>query len=162
MVTKRTYSVFTQIIFLVSLISNVEASSNLLEGKVEDLKTGKTIDLKNFKGKPAILTFFQSGCERCHQLVKIFQCIDELYPKKFNIIYFGIFSDKKKLAKTIEEYKIPYPAYYASESYKKNAGDIKYTPYTLITNERGESRGRIGGGLPCKNLEDYLKFQKVL
>jgi thiol-disulfide isomerase/thioredoxin len=162
MVTKRAYSIFTKIIFVVSLITNVEASSNLFKGSVEDLKTGKIIDLKTFRGKPAIITFFQSGCERCHQQVKIFECLNELYPQKFNIIYLGIFSEKKKLVRTIEDYKIPNPAYYASESYLKNVGGIKYTPFTLISDENGESRGKFGGSLPCKKLEDYLKLQKVI
>ena len=162
MVTQRTYSILTQLIFFFVLCFQAEASLDLLQGSVEDLKADRKIDLSIYKGKPSILTFFQPGCESCHRLIKIFQCIDEKYPGKFNILYFGIFADKVKLTKAITEFQIPYPAYYASQELLKKISRVKYTPYTIITNENGELSGTIGGGLPCKNLENYLKIQKVL
>jgi thiol-disulfide isomerase/thioredoxin len=162
MVTQRSYSIFTQLVFFFLLISKAEASLDLLQGKLEDLKSDGTIDLSIYKGKPTILTFFQPGCEGCHRLIKIFQCIDEKYPRKFNIIYLGTFADKSKLTKAIADFKIPYPTYLAGEAFMKNVGGIKYTPYTLITDENGNLKGKIGGGLPCKNLEKYLQTQKVI
>lgn len=162
MVTQRTHSIFAQLIFFFILCFQAEASLNILQDSLEDLKAERKVDLATFKGKPSILTFFQPGCERCHQLIKILQCIDQKYPGKFNIIYLGIFADKTQLKKAITDFQIPYPAFFASEELLKKVSRVKYTPYTIITNENGELSGTIGGGLPCKNLENYLKIQKVI
>ena len=102
-------------------------------------------------GKNVVLVFWQTWCASC--LGEMPELVKAAESYKAHFQYYGIISgpdedvDEKKITKTIQKFKIPFPQIRDRELLITNHFAVKGTP-TLIILGKGESTLYRGHGLP--------------
>jgi len=105
------------------------------------LDTQRTIDLKQLKGRPVLITFWATSCVGCvaemPHLIKLYK---ELAPKGLEIIAIAMSHDRPDHILEMQKRKgIPYPISYDGAGILSAAfGGISLTPTTFLINPQGQ------------------------
>jgi len=123
---------------------------------VEDL-AGRSVSLKEWKGKPVVLRFFVTDCKFCRADTRVF---NEYYEKHRGqgllVLYLTTTVDIQRVRKFTEELKIPFPV--AIDYNKKVSGlyRVKVEPQTIVLDGDHLIRGAILGGVTEAELDEIL------
>ena len=116
--------------------------------KVSVLNSTRTIDLKQLKGRPVLVTFWATSCQGCiKEMPHLIELYKELAPKGLEIIGIAMAYDRPDHILEMQKQKqIPYPIVYDGIKEASAAfGGISLTPTTFLINPKGQIvRQKIG------------------
>ncbi len=105
------------------------------------LNTQHTLDLKQLKGRPIIVTFWATNCVGCvKEMPHLIKLYKELAPKGLEIIAIAMSHDRPDHILEMQKRKgIPYPISYDSTGQLSAAfGGVSLTPTTFVINPKGQ------------------------
>ena len=128
----------------------------LFEIPVKPLNSVEVENLRQYRGKPLLLSFFTANCPWCE---KQHQVLEQIQQQCAHIqpIMFGIGKQKQPLKKVMRRLKSNFPSYLAPSGLT-NALGSQVTPRLLVVNEQGEFTHNLVGYLPLKKLADAVQF----
>ena len=145
--------------FLILLLLSVVTFASevyMLDFKMYSLhEKEKLVDLNSFKGKRIFLTFIKAECKWCDKQLKAFDKIAKgEHAKEMQVVVVTLGSDIKALKTKTEA--IDFPVLIASEELLQSIGGVKITPYTLITDRRGNFDTKIIGYQDGEKIESII------
>jgi peroxiredoxin len=120
---------------------------------------GKTLSLKDFKGKTCIINFWATWCPACEEEIRK---LNELYQRYKNegLVVIGIALDKDSLNLVepfVRRKKIGYPILKGDEQVLLGLDDFSGVPTTLIVDQKGDINKKYDGSFDKGELEKNLK-----
>ncbi|MGD9386535.1 MAG: TlpA disulfide reductase family protein [Thioalkalispiraceae bacterium] len=109
--------------------------------KVSVFNSERTIDLKQLKGRPVLVTFWATSCSGCiKEMPHLIELYKELAPKGLEIIGIAMSYDRPDHILEMQKRKeIPYPIVYDGINEASRAfGGIRLTPTTFLINPKGQ------------------------
>ena len=109
--------------------------------KIPILNTQRTLDLKELKGRPVLITFWATSCVGCvKEMPHLVKLYEELAPKGLEIIGIAMSYDRPDHILEMQKRKgIPYPISYDATGELSTAfGGISLTPTTFLINPKGQ------------------------
>ncbi len=116
--------------------------SGLVEAPELTIKTikGQTLDLKQFKGKPLLVTFWATTCSKClKEMPHLIELYNEFSPQGFEIIGIAMSYDPPNhVVQLVESKQLPYPIALDIDSVAARAfGDVSLTPTNFLISPDG-------------------------
>jgi len=111
------------------------------------LLDGRTVTLRDYRGKPLLVSIWHSGCSHCQQEAPAMQAAYEKYRGR-GVAFLGvnIGSDKEALARLfVEVYKLTYPVGRDTTNSLLKLYGVEATPTTLFIDKRGRLADRVVG-----------------
>jgi len=155
---------FAAILMVVGLFncSNQEESVNASSTRaphftLQDIE-GKTVRLKDLRGKVVLLNFFATWCAPCRQEIPEFVRLYEKYHGKgFEIVGIGLdMEGAAALAPFAKRFRIPYPIVVGTRDVVVGYGDIKGVPTSFFIDQNGYIAGSFIGVRPAHILEKTI------
>jgi|GEM_PF-3170202 len=115
----------------------------------------KVVDLNSFKGKYLFLTFIKGDCEWCEKQLKAFNTLlKSEHSQEIQVVAATLGEDTKLLkAKTKEA---EFPVLSASQELVTSIGGVEMTPYTLISDKKGNFQTKILGYQSADQIESII------
>ena len=119
------------------------------------LTTGKQINLKDYKGRPVLITFWATSCPGCiKEMPHLIELYNDLAPKGLEIIGIAMSYDRPDHVLEMQKRKnIPYPVVYDSVNEASHAfGGVRLTPTSFLINPQGQIVNQKIGEMDMKLL----------
>ncbi len=132
----------TSVLLLVSSLgfANSDDKPQLLGFEHKNLRSGQVTDLKQLKGKPVAIMFFEPECSWCIKQARVLNQLQEQCNQSFTPVMLGVHGNFVALKRALFDLGVKLPAYRASKSLVKAMGGIPATPIMLVTDEQGRYR----------------------
>lgn len=119
---------------------------------------GKTVRLKDFRGKVVLLNFFATWCAPCVQeLPDFIRLYEKFHGKGFEIVGIGLdMEGAAVLAPFAERFRIPYPLLVGTRDVVVGYGDIQGVPTSFFIDKNGFIAGSFIGVRPAPVLEKNI------
>jgi len=119
-----------------------------LRGSVMDLNftstDGKTIDLKEYRGKVVLIDFWASWCPACRAgMPSLLETERVLRDKGFQVVGISLDTDKDAMNTFIREMKMPWPQYFDGKKWDNTVArkvGITAIPMTVLVDKTGKVR----------------------
>ena len=102
---------------------------------------GRSLDLKQLKGRPVLVAFWATSCESCvKEIPHLIELYQELAPGGLEIIAVAMAYDPPNRVMEMRQHKqIPYPIVLDIQGKIASAfGNIRFTPTTFLINPEGK------------------------
>lgn len=119
---------------------------------------GKTVRLKDLRGKVVLLNFFATWCAPCRQEIPDFvRLYEKFHGKGFEIVGIGLdMEGAAVLAPFAKHFRIPYPILVGTRDVVVGYGDIKGVPTSFFIDQNGYIAGSFIGVRPADMLEKTI------
>jgi len=121
--------------------------------------SGKTVSLKDYRGKVVLLDFWATWCTGCKKEIPWFSQFQETYgPRRFAVVGVSLDSDGWKVLKPfLADAKIPYQIVLGNDDTAK-LYEIEAMPDTFLIDPKGRVAAAYRGGLVDRaNIEANIK-----
>jgi len=118
-------------------------------------KKEQVLDLNTYKGKYLFMTFIKGDCEWCEKQLKAFNTLlKSEHSSDIQVVAVALGEDTELLkAKTNEA---EFPVLCASKHLLASVGKINMTPYTLVSDTKGNFRTKIVGYQTADQIESII------
>ena len=118
--------------------------------------TGKSEEMKQWKGRPLVLNFWATWCAPCvEEMPELTALQQELHPEKIQILGIGI-DNPASVSAFADKYKIAYPLYVAgmegSELSRQLGNQAGGLPFTVLIDASGKVKKTYLGRLKMDEL----------
>lgn len=135
-------------------------SFSLLDYRLEALKEKKTVDLKVYRGKPLYMTFYKTDCRWCaKQLAAFEKVVHTEAGAQIRVVAVALGNDTRQLRKMAGE--VSFEALRASEELLHDIGGVSVTPYTLVTDAKGNFKTKIVGYQNSEALKNIISKKET-
>ncbi|QPJ63867.1 MAG: TlpA family protein disulfide reductase [Candidatus Nitronauta litoralis] len=116
------------------------------EFSLKDL-TGKTVDLKDLRGKPVLLNFWATWCQACKEELPSMQRLHETMKNEgVQVIAISIDrADPEEVQKYVDQYKLTFPVLLDPNQETRRRYFIMGLPTSYLIDANGKLRGFISG-----------------
>ena len=143
-------------VFWLTVKDNVIAAPELTFTTI----TGKKIALKDFRGKPVLVTFWATDCPACiKEIPHLLELYREFHERGLEIIAISMFYDPPSHVVAMTEAKqLPYPVVLdLTGQYAHAFGDVMLTPNTFLISPEGMIADHALGPAPLPSLKNQIK-----
>ena len=148
----------------------IENNSNVQTAQTKDVKAapafslestdGKTISLKDYKGKIVILDFWATWCGPCRRGIPDLVSLQDKYKNDLRVIGISLDSDTKSdVILFAKKFNINYPILYGDQQVTQDYGGIEAIPTTIVIDQNGEIVAKYVG---LVNKETFAKQIEAL
>lgn len=132
------------------------------EFSLKDL-TGKTVDLKDLRGKPILLNFWATWCHACKEELPSMQRLHETMKKEgVQVVAISIDrADPEEVQKYVDEYKLTFPVLLDPNQETRRRYFIMGLPTSYLIDANGKLRGFISGSREWDS-ETSKKVMRIL
>jgi peroxiredoxin len=120
--------------------------------------SGKTISLKNYRGKVVLLDFWATWCHGCKEEIPWFSEFARIYGAKgLTVVGISLDGDGWKVVKPfIDTAKVPYPILLGNDATAKKYG-IENMPDTFLIDREGRIAAAYAGLVDKDNVESNIR-----
>ncbi len=144
----------------------VEVAQSLLKrlsfiGKEWDLKftdmNGKKVDLKDYRGKVVLVTFWATWCGPCmKEMPRLMAIRDEYRSRGYEMIGISFDTDERRMRRTVNERDMKFPQFFDGKSWNEGKGD-KYGIITIPAEWLVDKQGVIRDINAREKLEEKIE-----
>jgi len=122
---------------------------------------GKTVSLKDYKGKIVILDFWATWCGPCRRGIPDLISLQDKYKNDLRVIGISLdTSTKNDVIPFAKKFNINYPVVYGDENITKDYGGIEAIPTTIVIDQNGGIVAKYVGLVDketfTKHIEDLI------
>ena len=119
---------------------------------------GKSVDLKNFRGKVVLLNFWATWCAPCQLEMPAFAAWQRQYgPDGLQVIGISMDDDATPVVGLVAKLKLNYPVLMGDANLGRKYGGVLGLPLTYLIDRDGVVRARIQGESDLKTMEKRLQ-----
>jgi peroxiredoxin len=119
---------------------------------------GKSVDLKNFRGKVVLLNFWATWCAPCQLEMPIFAAWQRRYgPDGLQVLGISMDDDATPVAGLAAKLKLNYPVLMGDANLGREYGGVLGLPLTYLIDRDGLVRARFQGETDLKTMEKRLQ-----
>jgi thiol-disulfide isomerase/thioredoxin len=126
-----------------------------------DIKSNKSITIKELSGKVILLNFFATWCPPCKAEIPHLINLQDRYSKELAIVSISLDKDlpKGSMREFADKYKINYFINYGASSFdvEKKIGGIQTIPMMLLYDKNGKYVTHYSGAVPEEMIEVDIK-----
>jgi len=127
--------------------------------KLVDIRTGKNVQLSDFKGKAVLLNFWATWCPPCKAEIPALVDLQNKYgPQGLQII--GVAMDdagKAVISKFVDEMGVNYLVLQGTEKVGEQYGGVEGLPQTFYVGRDGMIVDHVIGGVTHRDAEEAIK-----
>lgn len=124
---------------------------------VKDLKTGKTVRLSSFRGKPVLIDYWATWCGPCKETLPHTESVYREFGKdKLQVITISN-EDASKIQSFVQKNGYTFPIYQDATEDAYKALNIDGIPLVVIIDKNGNLSSYIQGGVPEEIVRRALK-----
>lgn len=134
------YVIKTILFFFLLALSNsaLAARNDYPNFKLSDLKTGKTVSLKSYRGKVVYIDFWASWCGPCRQSMPKFETLyKKLKSKGFEILAINLDESKGDAQNFLDRYPVSYTILHDSTGATPKQFGVKVMPTGYLLDRFG-------------------------
>jgi len=125
--------------------------------------SGKTVSLKDFKGKLILLNFWATWCTPCRWEMPEMQALYQVYKDQgFVIVAVSLDKEAEAVARFVKEAKLTYPILLDSDFQAARAYRVPGPPTTFLIGPDGEVKGIVLGPKPWGGQEALRLIAQLL
>ena len=118
---------------------------------------GKSVDLKNFRGKVVLLNFWATWCAPCQLEMPAFAAWQRQYgPDGLQVIGISMDDDATPVVGLVAKLKLNYPVLMGDANLGRQYGGVLGLPLTYLIDRDGVVRARFQGETDLKTIERRL------
>jgi peroxiredoxin len=119
---------------------------------------GKSVDLKNFRGKVVLLNFWATWCAPCQLEMPAFAAWQRQYgPDGLQVIGISMDDDATPVVGLVAKFKLNYPVLMGDANLGRQYGGVLGLPLTYLIDRDGVLRARFQGETDLKTIERRLQ-----
>ena len=119
---------------------------------------GKSVDLKNFRGKVVLLNFWATWCPPCQLEMPAFAAWQRQYgPDGLQVIGISMDDDATPVVGLVAKLKLNYPVLMGDANLGRQYGGVLGLPLTYLIDRDGVVRARFQGETDLKTIERRLQ-----
>ena len=119
---------------------------------------GKSVDLKNFRGKVVLLNFWATWCVPCQLEMPTFAAWQREYgPDGLQVIGISMDDDATAVVGLAAKLKLNYPILMGDANLGREYGGVLGLPLTYLIDRDGVVRARFQGETDLKTIEKRLQ-----
>lgn len=119
---------------------------------------GKSVDLKNFRGKVVLLNFWATWCAPCQLEMPAFAAWQRQYgPDGLQVIGISMDDDATPVVGLVAKFKLNYPVLMGDANLGRQYGGVLGLPLTYLIDRDGVVRARFQGETDLKTIERRLQ-----
>jgi peroxiredoxin len=119
---------------------------------------GKSVDLKNFRGKVVLLNFWATWCAPCQLEMPAFAAWQRQYgPDGLQVIGISMDDDATPVVGLVAKLKLNYPVLMGDANLGRQYGGVLGLPLTYLIDRDGVVRARFQGETDLKTIERRLQ-----
>ena len=119
---------------------------------------GKSVDLKNFRGKVVLLNFWATWCAPCQLEMPAFAAWQRQYgPDGLQVIGISMDDDATPVVGLVAKLKLNYPVLMGDANLGRQYGGVLGLPLTYLIDRDGLVRARFQGETDLKTMEKRLQ-----
>ena len=119
---------------------------------------GKSVDLKNFRGKVVLLNFWATWCAPCQLEMPAFAAWQRQYgPDGLQVIGISMDDDATPVVGLVAKLKLNYPVLMGDANLGREYGGVLGLPLTYLIDRDGLVRARFQGETDLKTMEKRLQ-----
>lgn len=119
---------------------------------------GKSVDLKNFRGKVVLLNFWATWCAPCQLEMPAFAAWQRQYgPDGLQVIGISMDDDATPVVGLVAKLKLNYPVLMGDANLGRQYGGVLGLPLTYLIDRDGVLRARFQGETDLKTIERRLQ-----
>ena len=119
---------------------------------------GKSVDLKNFRGKVVLLNFWATWCAPCQLEMPAFAAWQRQYgPDGIQVIGISMDDDATPVVGLVAKLKLNYPVLMGDANLGRQYGGVLGLPLTYLIDRDGVVRARFQGETDLKTIERRLQ-----
>ncbi len=122
-----------------------------------DIFGRQTIDLRAFRGKMVLLTFWASSCELCKEEIPAFTALEAAHGDGLVVLGASVFSSAAATELFYVEYHLNFPMFYGSYDLMGRYGKVAFIPTTFLIDREGKVAAGIVGTRTQREYEELLK-----
>ena len=131
----------------------------LLDFELRSLEGPERHSLKQYRGTPVMMMFFEPDCPWCFKQVRVFNQLSQECAGGVRPLAVGVNGSRRELLAEYRKSKPEFPAYQGSASLLEAIGGVPATPFTLVANEQGQPLGWLRGYMDAARLKTLIKQQ---
>jgi peroxiredoxin len=154
--TRLLGSITLTLFIMNGLVSHKAVHADLLSYRLENLKTGRLVELSQFKSKTVILSFFRARCTSCKTQIQELNCVTQK-AQDVQIFAIGLGENSQLLKQTLMSTEVRFPALWASPEFLVETGPVELTPTTFILSPSGSLTHKLIGLKDCHKILKVMK-----
>jgi peroxiredoxin len=119
---------------------------------------GNAISLAEFRGRPAVVNFFESWCVVCRAEQDFIDEVAKRYDGRVQFLGVSNNDTVSEGRKYQRDFGVPYPLANDSSGRTWAAYRVPYQPVTVVVDEHGRVVRRFDGGIEDKDLAPVLEY----
>lgn len=125
-------------------------------------RSGNTVSLEDFKGKPVVLNFWASWCPPCKEEMPYFQKAYDTHGSQINFAMVNITDGSRETVETgktfVASEGYTFPVYFDLEAKGAEAYELSGIPTTHFINSQGYIVATVTGSIQPSDLESLIKY----
>ncbi len=119
---------------------------------------GKTVSLKDYKGKIVILDFWATWCPPCRRGIPDLISLQDKYKNDLRVLGISLDSDTKSdVIPFAKKININYPILYGNQQVIQDYGGIEAIPTTIVIDQNGEIVAKFVGLVDKETFAKHIE-----
>lgn len=122
---------------------------------------GATVRLSSLRGLPTVINFWSTGCAPCREEMDGFQKMYDEYGTQVNFVMLNPVSQGDTVAsaqKFCNDHGYTFPLYFDEDDDAITLFGVTGLPETVLLNAKGQSYGKVIGGMPQSMLAQAMQL----